>query len=334
MSLTAFFIGIFACSLVSFAMGCQSYLLAKKLRKKTNKASSIVFNFFKKTAFKPSNIITKERAFGLIIVSAFAFAIVTSAFYVISNNFTFGEMLNPLTDIEKWSTFGTLLSGLFTLVTAFSVIGTLLYLKKQDKAFKQNLAAQEKINKQQARTLNFEFFMHHKKMFFEMLENFENSRNKTFVLKDKEKLYKMAFPKNTFDHIETDIDLQNTELKEKPNLGYLIEKRKKWIPESELEPIEFDVNYYIRLHSLLGCEPKSTLKTGDVIFHGRNTGINAYDLSKSEHLFSSIINQILSFGRCETTSIITKLFNINSARVSIIQLHENTKRDVIYTQRT
>lgn len=94
-----------------------------------------------------------------------------------------------------WSSFGSLLSGVFTLVGAGATIGTLLFLSKQNQYM-------QKVTEAQLSAMNFEQYINHRRLFMDRLHELENTFEKKFVFVDGERLYNLIFPNNGPTNLE------------------------------------------------------------------------------------------------------------------------------------
>lgn len=90
---------------------------------------------------------------------------------------------------DDWGSFGSLLGGIFTLLSAVATLSTLLFLYSQ----------QENTNKiinEQLNTLIFERYLNHRKLFIQMLKEIENSESKKVKFTTPHKTYSSLFPNN------------------------------------------------------------------------------------------------------------------------------------------
>jgi hypothetical protein len=85
---------------------------------------------------------------------------------------TYGVSLGPRShDHTAWSSFGSMLAGVFTLFGTTATIATLLFLNAQ---FKE----QQKVTAKQIEALTFEQYVNHRKLFFERLNEIEENLEK------------------------------------------------------------------------------------------------------------------------------------------------------------
>lgn len=116
-----------------------------------------------------------------LIPFSVAVLIAVSVLFSIAVFWTYGVRFGPISSMrDDWSAFGSLLSGVFALLSAVATVSTLILLFVQ-------------LQKQQESVI-FEQYITHRKLFFERLDELEKTLNITF--KDRDQFYQCIFPRN------------------------------------------------------------------------------------------------------------------------------------------
>lgn len=213
-----------------------------------------------------------------------------------------------------WSSFGALLSGVFTLAGAGATIATLLFLNAQNQEQKklslirdaeqrerERLQALEhqKITQAQLDTLTFERYMNHRKIFFERLTELQVSFDNKFVIVNVDTLYNKVFPENGPTHLK---------LKVNPLCGAggenligvvskLLNELEQMLDTSLVENINALnlTTLILRINGKLNIKWLAPACDGDIFFDGRNTGVNIYSINEFTHRIKSILNSFLFY---------------------------------------
>lgn len=127
-----------------------------------------------------------------------SFGIVLGAFALIIFGLYWWKLGPISTDHAAWSSFGSLLSGVFTIVGAGATVGTLLFLGKQNRDMQE-------VTKAQMATLTFERYINHRKLFLERLEELEVNCGGVFKFRDPTLLYGFVFPNNSLHNCELSV---------------------------------------------------------------------------------------------------------------------------------
>jgi hypothetical protein len=108
--------------------------------------------------------------------------------------YLYGHHLGPISDQDgPWSSFGSLLSGVFTLIGAVATVGTLLFLGKQNKEM-------QKVTQAQLDSLTFERYINHRKLFSDHLNELVDVHKGAFKFRDPSHLYNSIFTDNSPHH--------------------------------------------------------------------------------------------------------------------------------------
>ncbi|MCK9715204.1 hypothetical protein LT722_21695 [Pseudomonas syringae pv. syringae] len=103
---------------------------------------------------------------------------------------TYAEKLPYVSnDHTAWSSFGSLLSGFFTLTGTVATIATLLFLARQNKSI-------QKVTQAQLDSLTFDRYINHRKLFFENLIEIEKVIGGGLRFRDPSLLYDTIFSEN------------------------------------------------------------------------------------------------------------------------------------------
>lgn len=192
---------------------------------------------------------------------------------------------------EAWSSFGSLLSGVFTLFGAAATIATLIFLGRQ---FKE----QQEITRKQIESLTFEQYLSHRGLFFTRLAEIEKLFFGYIRFANPDKLYGIFFPRNnpTFCELKVGVDCSSVEFKS-------ISKSFERLPElfagslKKYEVLDIVGRVGGISHSLqieYFYEPDD----GDVMFSGEHTGLNIYSLDVGVLRLYEVYNNLLFFSGC------------------------------------
>lgn len=208
-----------------------------------------------------------------------------------------------------WSDFGSLLSGVFTLLGAIASLATLIFLLQQQKKGEQDRLEQLRIQRDiqnksdehlhsEKELMNFEMYKIHKDMFDSLLDNLEKQMNNGMKFVSRSFLYKNIFPDNGFYHFNGKATLDN-----KCILPSLINDFKHIL--STLPNINciisanaFFANFNM-LNSNLGLKGGNDFHEFDVIFRNKFIGINIFDIRDGLYELSQVIDELLGFSENE-----------------------------------
>lgn len=192
---------------------------------------------------------------------------------------------------EAWSSFGSLLSGVFTLFGAAATIATLIFLARQ---FKE----QQGITRKQIESLTFEQYLSHRGLFFTRLVELEKLFSGRIKFTNPDKLYGIFFPRNnpTFCEFKVSVEFPSLEFKS-------ISKAFERLPElfagslKEYEVLEI-VDYVGGVSDSLQIGYVYEPENGDVMFSGDHTGLNIYSLDVGVLRLYEVYNNLLFFSGC------------------------------------
>lgn len=232
----------------------------------------------------------------IIIGAGIAFFVVTFITYFFS--------LGPLSHKhEAWSSFGSMLAGVFTLVGSTATIATLLFLNAQ---FKE----QQKVTAKQIQAVTFEQYVNHRKLFFERLKEIEESLDGKIKFKNHDNLYHNIFPQNSPHQCLFTVQIVSGELAKVGDLSDMHSSYvllKGMLEKSLWLPIEADnlVNHLIMMPNALSFLHVGDEYDGDMELEGYNFGINIYSIDEYVNRVTTILNAFLTFtGNSPVPSIV------------------------------
>ncbi|PKA70434.1 hypothetical protein ATI02_3339 [Pseudomonas baetica] len=252
------------------------------------------------------------------ILALIGAAIVIGVVVAVGVLWAYGYYLGPVSrNATDWGSFGSVMSGAFTLLSSFATIGTLLFLylqqlKGEERQIAQdveNLAKQQKhdiVVEKQLAALTFEQYLNHRKVFFERLHEQASFFKEKIHFPNPERIYTAIFPKNSPSHCEYQVVIDGPEPVKAHDLtdckhiytsitGLLDNYRDM---EKHLELIQ----KIFHLQGCLGIDYVGTPREGDIYFLKFNTGINIYEISKSLYLLECVFNSILFYTGNENVS--------------------------------
>ncbi|RMV76462.1 hypothetical protein ALP05_00678 [Pseudomonas caricapapayae] len=194
-----------------------------------------------------------------------------------------------------WSSFGSLLSGFFTLTGTVATIATLLFLSKQNKD-------QQKVTQAQLDTLTFERYINHRKLFTDHLNELVATHKNTFTFRDPSHLYNSIFTMNSPHHCEFSVPPAYDENGDGTNhVGLLCRKLERIksaldLAQPDADDAEQLVHDLIDLsYDLLMIEPVGNPRVGDMTFVDSVYGFNIFALNEFIDPAVKIANMILRF---------------------------------------
>lgn len=213
-----------------------------------------------------------------------------------------------------WSSFGALLSGVFTLAGAGATIATLLFLnaqsqeqkkdalkrdKRQRRRERKQAEEYQKITQSQLDTLTFERYMNHRKIFFERLIELQVSFDNKFTIVNVDTLYNKVFPENGPTHLKFNV----TPLcgADGENLIGVVSKilndLEQMLDVSLVENINVRdlLSLIFRINGKLNIKWLAPICNGDIVFDGFNTGANIYSINEFAYAAKSILNSFLFY---------------------------------------
>lgn len=194
-----------------------------------------------------------------------------------------------------WSSFGSLLSGFFTLTGTVATIATLLFLSKQNKD-------QQKVTQAQLDTLTFERYINHRKLFTDHLNELVATQKNVFTFRDPSHLYNSIFTMNSPHHCEFSVPPTYDENGDGTNhVGLLYRKLERIKSALDLaQPDADDVDQLVHdlidlSYDLLMIEPVGNRRIGDVVLMDSVYGFNIFALNEFIDPAVKIANMIFRF---------------------------------------
>lgn len=215
------------------------------------------------------------------------------AFFVVTF-ITYFFSLGPISHKhEAWSSFGSMLAGVFTLFGTTATIATLLFLNAQ---FKE----QQKVTAKQIQAVTFEQYVNHRKLFFERLKEIEESLDGKIKFKNHDNLYHNIFPQNSPHQCLFTVEIVSGELAKVGDLSdmhssYIL--LKGMVEKPQWLPIEADnlVKHLIMMPNALSFVHVGDEYDGDMELEGYNFGINIYSINEYVIRVTTILNAFLTF---------------------------------------
>lgn len=209
---------------------------------------------------------------------------------------TYAEKLPYVSsDHTAWSSFGSLLSGFFTLTGTVATIATLLFLARQNREM-------QKVTKAQMETQTFERYINHRKLFADHLQELVALHKNTFTFRDPSSLYSEIFPDNSPHHCSFSVAPIYDENGDGENLiGEILSKLKRLkshlnqshFDEAEDEPQKLILLLMSLTHHIFKIEPTKPVQEGDITFLTNEYGINVHSLKIVVEPCLSIANMIM-----------------------------------------
>lgn len=207
---------------------------------------------------------------------------------------TYHFSLGPIShDHTAWSSFGSMLAGVFTLFGTTATIATLLFLNAQ---FKE----QQTVTAKQIQAVTFEQYVNHRKLFFERLSEIQESLNNKIKFKNHDNLYHNIFPENSPLQCSFTVKIEREELARPGDLSDMyssFQRLKTMLEKSQWFPVEADniVQHLILMPKSLSFLHVEDAFDGDMELEGNNFGINIFSINEYVYRVTTILNAFLSF---------------------------------------
>lgn len=202
-------------------------------------------------------------------------------------------------DHTAWSSFGSLLSGVFTIAGAAATVATLVFLAHQNKQIQKVNEYQREVTQAQLAAMDFEQYINHRRLFMDRLVELQTSHENKFVFVDGESLYNQIFTKNGPTNMAFKVDLDDTEDGENllRRIGTRLDRLEHFLDQSQWDHNETRklVGMLIDVYSDLQIRWIGEAFDGDVIYFGKHTGINIYSLDDFLAVAKSVYNSLLFY---------------------------------------
>lgn len=223
----------------------------------------------------------------------------------------YGYYLGPISRIATdWGSFGSVMSGAFTLLSSFATIGTLLFLYLQQIKGDERQAAQDAGNfikqekhdivvEKQLAALTFEQYLNHRKVFFERLHEQADFFKRNINFPNPERIYTAIFPKNSPSHCEYKVVTGGAEpvkARDLTDCQHIYVSITGLLDDySDMEKHLQLIQKIFHLQGCLGIDYVAEPREGDIFFLKYNTGINIYEFSKALYRLECVFNSILFY---------------------------------------
>nr|WP_310617510.1 hypothetical protein [Pantoea cypripedii] len=233
-------------------------------------------------------------------------------------------------DSGKWSDFGSLLSGLFTLSGAVAALAALLFAIFQnrqlsDEAKKRSVMDQETAKKNesfmrfQLERMNFEKFRMHQLMFNDLLDKVEVDAFNNFAFKARMIFYKKIFANNSFSQCDTRVDLTYVKAGSLKDILNCVEGINSKMKSGEyLDSPHVLVDDISTLHSLLMLTVERAAKDGDIIFAGKFIVLNVVDLHNDFVFLADAVNALCTFCEVDTRVNLTTNLSLGKTIIALV----------------
>lgn len=245
------------------------------------------------------------------IVAGIAISLGIGLLVAVGMLWAYGHFLGDISrQSADWGSFGSVVSGAFTLLSSFATIGTLLFLylqqmrndQKQKSVDLQNQikeAKHDEVVEKQLKALTFEQYLNHRKLFIERLDEQETYFSGKIGFPNPERVYNAMFPKNSPSHCEYTVDIVDPVNAKAHDLtdcvaiynsiGVLLDNLR------DKEKHLILIQQMVHIQGCLGMSCHAPHQEGDIYFVGLNAGINIYSIQDSLIRIESVINSILFY---------------------------------------
>ncbi|WP_155295356.1 hypothetical protein [Chromobacterium violaceum] len=238
------------------------------------------------------NLAMQEKSILNIVKTTIATAILFSFIVFAIYAWQFG----PISSLrDDWSAFGSLLAGIFTLLSAVATVSTLILFSIQ--------------LKKQQETVVFEQYITHRKLFFERLDELEKLLDIKFY--DRDQFYQCIFPRNrpgvcfTHEEVKTAATLPG-DISDccflYHRIGKQLKEKMSWHEAAEL------VTNLVRMQGKLFFSfSASKFLDGEVVFLNQPTKMSIFSIGNALQDIEKVLNSILFFSGNEKIAPISHL---------------------------
>ncbi|MNO56209.1 hypothetical protein D3C76_467200 [compost metagenome] len=212
----------------------------------------------------------------------------------------YGQMLGPIShDHAAWSSFGSLLSGFFAVASTTATVATLIFLVYQNNQLQRASEHQQLVTEAQLEAMRFEQYINHRRLFMDRLSELQANFENKFIFVDGESLYNKVFPSNGPTNLkfktapECSRDSENWLGAVGAQLSTLDEflGQAQW----EIRKTRELISILIGICGDISIRWMAEDNDGDILFLGKNTGINIYSLEEFISMTKSIYNALLLY---------------------------------------
>lgn len=233
-------------------------------------------------------------------------------------------------DHAAWSSFGSLLSGFFTLTGTVATVATLLFLARQNRQIQKVNEYQREVTQAQLAAMNFEQYINHRRLFMDRLVELQASFENKFVFKDGENLYNQIFTKNGPTNLVFSVDLQDTIDGENllQRLGDRLTRLQKFLDRSQWNHME-TLNLVLGLVEVyddLQIRWTGEAFDGDIIYFRTHTGINIYSIDEIIGVATTIYNSLLFYTGNPKSNVLHKAM-MRYTREALIEFFLDNHKD-------
>lgn len=238
--------------------------------------------------------------------------------------FTYAKKLPFVSnDHTAWSSFGSLLSGFFTLTGTVATTATLLFLAHQNKSI-------QKVTQAQLDSLTFDRYINHRKLFFEKLIEIERVIGSVLRFRDPNFLYDTIFSDNNPNNCTFRVGpVYEAHGVRGNHIGLLIQtaERLRFFlatddPDPSLDVIEhflLDLNFIAEDCLMVRTDKKP--REGDVIVQDAHQCFNMFSLEDFLDPALKITNMLLKFTGNETIDLPISQASSRAIRHGLMRLN-------------
>lgn len=193
---------------------------------------------------------------------------------------------------DDWNVFGALIGGFGSCIGAVATLSTLLFLAHQNRK-------QQDFTDWQIKTQTFDRYTGHRQLFIDRLAGLQTYHENSIVFSDPDALYSSLFPKNNTSNVDFKVEPERDELTGN-YLGLLSTRLEaldgkckdgRW----DTATVHSLVEDLLNIAESLGYQWLRDGESGDILFFGKNYGINIYSLKEFVDRANSIHNAFLRF---------------------------------------
>ncbi|WP_438279930.1 hypothetical protein [Pseudomonas alabamensis] len=212
----------------------------------------------------------------------------------------YSQMLGPIShDHAAWSSFGSLLSGFFTVASTVVTVATLIFLVYQNSQLQKANEDQQLVTEAQLEAMRFEQYINHRRLFMDRLDELQANFEHKFIFVDGDSLYNKVFPSNGPTKLELKVAPKCS--KDSENWLGVVGNKLSMLDEF-LGQVQWEnrktrelIAMLIEIYGEISIRWKAEDNDGDILFFGKNTGINIYSLEEFISMTKSIYSAILLY---------------------------------------
>ena len=233
---------------------------------------------------------------------------------------------------QDWASFGSYLAGVYTFFASLASLATLIFLLYQYFSQKES---QQRLASAQLEIINFQKYQTHYQQFMLLIDILERDERYNISVISKDKLYKLLFADNDFEHCSYSIDLSSK------GSDYILNDLRSSAAtlkdmfsstEVSAQQAERIVSLLSKLYDLLHLKLDRPEKVGDIVFQVGNSNryiiLNTDDIREVVSSLWAALNTLYHFSGNTPPENITSHVNTSFTNDSMARYKDSIRNEV------